>query len=350
MSCAACRAEKARLERERALFAERAARPSDEAALWARLAPEVALAAVPPPRRRASGAGWAGTIVAAAAAIVLLVRFGGTQAPGPAVPRTAALVPPSPAAALPDRPKSPVDVTVQPGDAGRIFTVRELPKKIRWEFDSTDHPKIRVENIDGEINVHASTHKGVTISARPDADAPDPRWKLEVRAIDDGDFVVRVFCDGGRCDEGADVAIGLEVPIGAALTLRSVSGDISLHGGTGTAEIHDVSGEVVVGGARAIKVHTTSGDVMLDTPNAVQAEVDSVSGDLLWQGGCGAGCAMRAHTVSGDVSLELDAKSSYQASFRTVSGDGPAPDALRRGSGAGVVTVQTVSGDLHVEP
>jgi hypothetical protein len=344
MSCAACRTETSRLRKERALFAERAARPpaDDVAALWEKIAPQLG-AQVAPPRSRS--ATWAGAAVAVAAGLTMLVRLaGGLHVGAPAAVDPAAPIASSLSGAARPEARTPLDVTVKPGAPARVFPVGDLPAKVRWAFETSAAPKIRVENVDGDIELHCSSDRSVELTARRDDGKVDPRWRFEVRADRDA-VVARVFCDG-HCEDGPELKLTLEVPVAAEITARTVSGEVGIAGGTGPVEVESVSGDLTVGHARALQLRTTSGDIKLDTPAAVRGQIHTVSGDVGWSGGCGAGCEMQVTTVSGDVSIDLDHGSAYKLAFRTTSGDGPAE--LTRGAGSGTIAVRTVSGDLRL--
>jgi hypothetical protein len=354
MSCAACRAETSRLKRERELFADRAAVPDDTArALWDKIEPQLE----PLPAARPSrGAGWAGVLVAVAAGLMIMVRFGVgglhiggfSVAPAEAPFASAMTGNPvtAPGAALPVPSKDKNDgLAVDVSGGSKTMMVRELPTRQRWFFQTGERPKIFIENVAGEIRVHASTRDRVDISADHEDEDINADWKLELRASSKDELHVRVFCAALRCGDAPDLELGLDVPLGAEVEVKSVSGDVAFHGGDGKAVIYSVSGDVRVGQVRNLEVHATSSDVALDLASPVRAKVDTVSGDVEWSGACAKDCDVAVKTVSGDVSLGLDKHSAYTLKWHTVSGE--AAQVEQRGPGH--VSVETVSGDLKLE-
>ncbi len=120
----------------------------------------------------------------------------------------------------------------------------------------------------------------------------------------------------------ADMTVDVEVPRGASVRLRVVSGDAHVEGTTGLLEVKSVSGDVTVRAA--------SGDLVLDT----------VSGDARVTGA--GDLALRGRTVSGDVTASTARVT--ESRLTTVSGD----IELEGAFGAGEHRVESASGDLRL--
>lgn len=147
---------------------------------------------------------------------------------------------------------------------------------------------------------------------------------------------------GGKLRSGSVRAV---LPPGSKVHLDTVEGDMTVRGALSQIQARSTSGGLTVEG---------------DDPNL---DFTSVSGDLSYRGGCGAGCSMDLRTVSGEVELRLSRSSSFELRYTTRSGDfsdefsgqpgqsGPdeaPPPAIftRYGKGEGRIRATTVSGDL----
>jgi DUF4097 and DUF4098 domain-containing protein YvlB len=160
-----------------------------------------------------------------------------------------------------------------------------------------------------------------------------------------------------------DVDYTVHVPAGAAVSVRSVSGDIELTGVKGEARLETVSGSVTTTNSRQLaRVKSVSGDVSVS---------EGSSGDVLSLGTVSGNLTVRrlkartleVQTISGDLSLTDTACERVQA--KTVSGDlqfgGPLAKAGRyefnshsgdvrlslQGTVGFEITASTFSGDLR---
>jgi len=131
----------------------------------------------------------------------------------------------------------------------------------------------------------------------------------------------------------------VELPRGSRLDLGSLSGDVSVQK-LADVRIHTLSGDVKLGGVGKVEVQSISGDVRIEdaagpvrlhlvsgratvlaSGAAPQLEFQSTSGNLEWSGGCARDCHLSAETVSGDLRMALDAKSSFELSYTSHSGE-----------------------------
>ena len=168
---------------------------------------------------------------------------------------------------------------------------------------------------------------------------------------------------------------------------ETVNGAISVSGATKDVNVQSVNGavEVVGSGGRVhaesvngkVTVKDASGEVNASTVNGLlsviggtfeRAQLETVSGELQFDGVLGRGAILDAQTVSGAVDISLSATVSADFSVSTFSGSitnelGPAAQKKSRwtpekeltfstGTGGAKVTVETLSGGirLHKKP
>ena len=159
---------------------------------------------------------------------------------------------------------------------------------------------------------------------------------------------------------GGDTRIELTVPIGARISARSSSGDISIRGTGGIVEVNTQSGDVVVEDAAEIidlrsysgdlvgrnlngnvEVNTLNGDLTLTSVKG-DVEVTSVSGDIDLRDVTAR--FIRAKSTSGDVTFEgpVDKTGRYELA----SHSGSVALVLPRTTGA-LLTVATYTGGIE---
>lgn len=128
------------------------------------------------------------------------------------------------------------------------------------------------------------------------------------------------------------------------ITVESVSGNATLQDGNGNISIKAVSGNVKADGlvANRLQAQTVSGDVALRLKEAFSGilQVNTVSGDVVLGLVEGSHARLSLSTTSGEVKCDF-AASDVHASETLWTG--------QIGTGAGTLTVQTISGDTHIE-
>lgn len=227
---------------------------------------------------------------------------------------------------------------------------------------------LEVENARGDVRVTPSTDGRIHITAlkicrgRDKAEAERHAAQIAVTAAAQGDrFVIRVtypkrvdvrinFWDlmSGR-ESGDDIGpshelrLGLEVPPGTELQLKTVSGDVATREMAGPQRLRATSGDCSVTAAGgAVDVATVSGDVSVR--GGRRAFVRTTSGDVL---ASGAG-PLDARTVSGDIDVDGPADSLVLGS---TSGDisvQQAPRGLTAGTTSGEIDVLAASGAVEL--
>jgi DUF4097 and DUF4098 domain-containing protein YvlB len=157
-------------------------------------------------------------------------------------------------------------------------------------------------------------------------------------------------------------ATGLE---GGRVECKSVSGDVHVEGVGSAAPldivVESLSGDAtLLGAAGNIAIKAVSGDILADQLVANRVQAQTVSGDVRVNVHTSFSGTVQINTVSGDVELGLPADTNARVSLSTASGElrcdhdaksVVATDTLwtgEIGTGAGTITVQTISGDSHI--
>jgi hypothetical protein len=252
---------------------------------------------------------------------------------------------------------------------GFVLVARAADPPKTWRFTTGATPEITVENVAGSIVVEGGASE-VRVEALGD-NLND--WIVEAQGDANG-VRVKARCKDHSCR--SSVALRLKAPAGSRLSLHGVSSDVTATGIKGAQKIQTTSGDVKVSGAGGLSLKTVSGDVKVDGASGVTAEsvsgdlmlqaagaqikAHTVSGDVQWNGTCGAGCRLEVNTVSGDLMVRAAAASSFQVDFQTRSGDftdglgtgasgGRDGVRTRVGKGEGSVSFKSVSGDLRLQ-
>jgi len=195
---------------------------------------------------------------------------------------------------------------------------------------------IRAQGVEGHLD--AATKSGCIQAERLSRGAVASTLSGDLSLVD---------VEGGRVEAksiSGDVRVeraGTRAPLD--ITIESVSGDVQLV---------DASGNI------ALK--TVSGDAVAERVTASTMRSQAVSGDIRASFAGAFSGTMTATTVSGDVTIHLPEGSNLRFALDTQSGDldvGLAvehetqSDRLRTGTlgtGAGTITVHTLSGDVHL--
>jgi hypothetical protein len=163
-----------------------------------------------------------------------------------------------------------------------------------------------------------------------------------------------VVVEGGSADIEADGLVGDQ-------RYRTASGDMSLRAVSGRIAIDAVSGDVDISatGEAAVTIKTVSGDVELRAATLTTLDATTTSGDLRVAGRLSGPGPFAIVTVSGDTLLAP--AGDLRVEMATLSGDlrskaggqtegGRGRRSLTLGSGAPLLTLRSLSGDLLVVP
>jgi hypothetical protein len=244
---------------------------------------------------------------------------------------------------------------------------------------------VEIENVEGdvkvigwnraEVNVKGAMDAGCHLDLSPSAD----RTRVRVTPRE-------------RCEANLEI----RVPMGSAVEVKTVTADIGVRGVNGAVRIESVSGDLAVAGAPSeVSARTTSGEVDIQATSAVtrarsvsggvrvrgvrgkatvesvsgecelrggdfsEAEIRTVSGEIVFEGGLVGQGSFDFKTHSGEVELRLPASTNADFELRSFSGSletrlgtpKTASSALdfRVGAGGAKVRVRTFSGDVVVD-
>jgi hypothetical protein len=201
-----------------------------------------------------------------------------------------------------------------------------------------------VELGDGSVSLRADKrggHWGRGGGGTPDLEIDLPRGAT-------------VVIEGGSADIEADGLVGDQ-------RYRTASGDMSLRAVSGRIAIDAVSGDVDISatGEAAVTIKTVSGDVELRAATLTTLDATTTSGDLRVAGRLAGPGPFAIVTVSGDTLLAP--AGDIRVEMATLSGDlrskaggqtegGRGRRSLTLGSGAPLLTLRSLSGDLLVVP
>jgi DUF4097 and DUF4098 domain-containing protein YvlB len=218
-----------------------------------------------------------------------------------------------------------------------LISVTVFAEDVDRTVDASADGHVDVSNIAGSVKVTGWSQNAVKVTGTLGRNVE------ELIVERDGDKVlikVKVPKRGGR---GIDSVLNINVPQNSSIDIGTVSADIDVIDVTGEQGLHTVSGDVNTEHTGAdIEAESVSGDVEVTGDNA-DGEVrgSSVSGDVrLFR----IGGSVKVESVSGDVAV--DEGSFDRANLETVTGELSFEGELRKG---GKLTVDTVNGDVDVE-
>jgi DUF4097 and DUF4098 domain-containing protein YvlB len=193
---------------------------------------------------------------------------------------------------------------------------------------------IEIHNVAGSINLLGWDKPLVEVTGTAGSDVE----RVEVTG-DPGHVVVQVVSRQNRlwgANGSADLVV--HVPARSAVTATLVSAGFKVGGLLGDLHLQSVSGDVKgeVGGN--LQAGSVSGDIHLDAKSAKSLTVKTVSGDITLTGGSG---ESDVTTVSGTIKLQEGTQT--RAHFKSVSGDVSATLGM---SADAQVDAQSVSGDI----
>lgn len=201
----------------------------------------------------------------------------------------------------------------------------------------TANGSLKLERIAGSATVATQSADITADDIRRGLTANTASGDVKATGVEGG----RVECKSVSGDATVERA-GLQNPLD--ILVESVSGNATLQDGNGNISIKAVSGDVKAENLSAtrLQAQTVSGDVTLKLKDAFSS-------------------TMQVNTVSGDVSIALPYGSNVRLSMATTSGelkcDFEAQEVVASetlwtgqiGTGAGNLTVQTISGDTHIQ-
>ena len=204
----------------------------------------------------------------------------------------------------------------------------EAETTVTEEYDGTDVSEIKVQGINGDIEIRDAQRETVQVNGNKRAASEDELDRITLQADQSDD----------RLSLTVDTEDSGFLPFGSS----SLQMDLTL---TVPEGLH-------------ITAETTNGDVGIDTTGAESVTVDTTNGDIRLSSSEPA--EVRTDTTNGDVSIILPATAEPAISFDTTNGDttingfqadstesGSAVDRMV-GNGTHRVTAATVNGDITI--
>ena len=250
--------------------------------------------------------------------------------------------------------------------------------------------RLDVNNFGGEIVVRTWNQNNVrvrgSLSSRSRVEVSASASTVMVRtegrrgppSIVDLDITVPVWMAMSLSGTYTDISVD---GAGGAITAESTQGDIDVTGGTGSIslksveggvtlsktkgriEVNSVEGDITISEAVGdITVETVDGDIILSKIDGANAEVNTVDGDITYDGTLKVGGSYRFATHDGDIAVVVPPTASVSGSMSTFDGDFDASFAidtvragrhrvtftLGRGSNPARLELETFDGDIKL--
>jgi len=250
--------------------------------------------------------------------------------------------------------------------------------------------RLDVNNFGGEIVVRTWNQNNVRVrgshSSRTHVEVSSSASTVMVRtegrrgppSIVDLDITVPVWMAMNLSGTYTDISVD---GAGGAISAESVQGDIEVTGGTGSISLKSVEGGVTLSKTKGrievnsvegdisiseavgdITVETTDGDIILSKVDAANADVNTVDGDITYDGSLKAGGSYRFATHDGDIAAVIPPTANVSGSMSTFDGDFDASftiDTVRagkhritftigRGSNPARLELETFDGDIKL--
>jgi hypothetical protein len=135
--------------------------------------------------------------------------------------------------------------------------------------------------------------------------------------------------EGGRRrwrgrQENHDVEVNLEirVPTGASLEIEGVTASFEVEGVDGSIEIESVTGDITYSGsATVLDLANVTGSITASATNVIEADFESVNGNMSFTGNVSAGGELSMENVNGSIDLTVPADISASFDVETMMGN-----------------------------
>ena len=270
-------------------------------------------------------------------------------------------------------------------------------EEVSKTLDAASDGQVNVSNISGSVTVNGWSRNEVEVTAELGRNVEELIFER------DGDRItikVKVPRNSGR---GIETDLEIQIPEGSSLDvgtvsadievedvrgelkLNTVSGDIDTEGGESDISAGAVSGDIEISGQRkeaetrantvsgdvtlfrvagTAAAESVSGDVIVDEGSFYRVSLNTVNGEILFQGELRDDGKLKAETVNGSVDLEFAGDVSGRFEVDTFNGDidncfGPNPERTSKytpgwewshedNKGDARVTVSTLNGDVTI--
>jgi DUF4097 and DUF4098 domain-containing protein YvlB len=220
--------------------------------------------------------------------------------------------------------------------AGATPLLAHAEKSVSERLAADPHASIEINNVAGSIELQGWDKSLVEVSGTAGGDVE----RVAVSG-DPAHIVVQVVTRQNRLwGSDGSARLVVHVPAKSTVTTTLVSADFKVGGFEGDLKLHSVSGEIQgeVGGD--LQAGSVSGDIRLNAKSSKSTVIKTVSGDITLSGGSG---ESDVTTVSGTI--KVDEGTQTRAHFKSVSGDVSASLAM---SPDAQIDAQSVSGDINL--
>lgn len=222
---------------------------------------------------------------------------------------------------------------------GVLLASTAAAEEISQTLDAAKDGKVSVSNLAGSVEVIGWNRSQVEVTGELGDDVEELIFERDGKHTT---IKVRVpERSWGHKDVSSDLVI--KVPRGSSLDISTVSADIDVDGVRGEQDLQAVSGDISCKAvAEEVDAETVSGDVDIEGDGSVgEWDLSSVSGDVTAIGVAG---EVKAEVVSGDI--DISQGSFERVKLETVNGDITFDGGLRKN---GKMDVETVNGGVDVD-
>lgn len=203
----------------------------------------------------------------------------------------------------------------------------QVQEQFHKTVPTTSAPHVKVSNVVGEVRVEGWSNNTVDVDATKTAESEDALKSIAIDVRAQGDDVTIETNYTGLMKRGG-VRYLIHVPSAASADVDNTTGAIRIEGIDGDVTAKTQTGEIVarvgkVAGGRSVSLSATTGAVTLD-----------MTGD--------SSATVTASTTVGNVSSDFPALGSSRENVVGASASGTI------GSGAGKVTLDTVTGAIEI--
>ena len=219
-----------------------------------------------------------------------------------------------------------------------------------WQMDSDS--KIRLQNINGAVEVEGWDRNEVQLDYRITADDEDDlqRVKVDIDQSSDSLDVEVDYEDNnsswwGRGNNSGSVSFSLKVPRGAVLQdISSVNGGIEIRGVTNRIKTETVNGSIeVAGAANDLSASSVNGSVVVNFTRmggSQRASIETVNGRIKVQIPSDSNVTVDAETVHGSIKNDFGLKAEKGFIGNDLRG--------AIGNGDANISLETVNGSISI--
>ena len=219
---------------------------------------------------------------------------------------------------------------------GMLFAVPALGEDVSKSLEAAADGRVDISNIAGSVAVRGWSRNEVEVTGTLGRNVKELVFER------DGDRVtiqVKVPRHGGH---GIDSELEISVPEKSSIDVSTVSADITVRDLRGDQTLQSVSGDIDTEATADLRLESVSGDIEVrGTQKDTETRAGTVSGDVVLYGLSG---EVAAESVSGDVTI--DQGSFSRASLNTVNGEIVFNGGLRNG---GRLDGETVNGEIDID-